>query len=279
MMLKRWSLIIAVIGGLCLPSMAFARPWRDQKGNVINAEFVKVERGMVYLKPENKYAAATPFPFYDFSEADQEFLKTILTKKGQADRIPPPPPKKDEPNGKPNQPGAANVGNVPIAIAAPPNSAPAIPRSDNFSFPMTTVNSAPQPAPNNNLPALPITVTPPTSSDPSQPNPSQPNFPPRQNPTPNFTPEQLGLLTNGKAMVKKCSGCNKEIPDSATAGQNCPRCGVYWNTEQNQFGTVTNTAPGGLYGGPTYSRGMVRLAFLIGAFVIGGIAKIVHDNK
>jgi len=267
MMLKRLSVFFAVTCGLLLPSLVFGRPWRDQKGNVINAEFVKVDRGMVYLKPENKYAAATPFPFYDFSEADQDFLKALLTKKGQADRIPPPPPKKDDPNGKPNQLGAANTSNVPIAVNSPANAFPSPPRVDPLSIPITSTNpTIPQASPNN--PALPITVTPPIQTTPTL--------------APHFSPQQMGMMPNGipqQVMVKKCSGCNKEISANATAGQKCPHCGAIWSFEKNQFGMVTNAAPVGFENGPMYSRGMVRLAFLIGAFVIGGIAKIVHDNK
>ena len=273
MMLKRWSMFIAVACGLVLPSLAFGRPWRDQKGNVINAEFVKVDRGMVYLKPENKYAAATPFPFYDFSEADQEFLKALLTKKGQADRIPPPPPKKDEPNGKPNQPGAANPGNVPIAISTPANAFPATSRVDSPSIPIATTAPTTLPANVNNTPALPITVTPPVQPIPAPVPPTRP--------APNFSPQPMGM-PNGipqQVMVKTCSGCNKEISANATAGQKCPHCGATWSFEKNQFGMVTNTAPVGFNNETRYSRGMFRLAFLIGAFVIGGIAKIVHDNK
>lgn len=88
----------------------------------------------------------------------------------------------------------------------------------------------------------------------------------------------MGMMPQ-QMMVKKCSGCNKEISTDATAGQKCPHCGAIWSFEKNQFGMVTNTAPIGFDNSARYSRGMIRLAFLIGAFVIGGIAKIVHDNK
>src|SRR5690349_7201284 len=106
-MFQRWILAATLSCGMLIPATAFARAWRDQKGNVINADFVKVEGGMIYLKPENKYAAPTPFPFYDFSEADQDFVKAILVKKGQSDRIPPKP--KDDRNNKPAQPSALPV--------------------------------------------------------------------------------------------------------------------------------------------------------------------------
>ena len=63
------------------------------------------------------------------------------------------------------------------------------------------------------------------------------------------------------------------------AGQSCPHCGVFWSVEKNEFGQVTTTVPGGFNNGPLHSRGVVRLGFLIGAFVVGGIAKLMHDKK
>ncbi len=275
-MVKRWILAAAVIWGVLLPATSFARVWRDQNGKVINADFVKVEGGMIYLKPENKYAAGTPFPFYDFSEADQEFVKGILKKKGQEDRIPPAPPKKDNPNGNPAQP---IVGGIPVTVV--PNPMPAIPTGIPNAGPANTGTS----------PAIPIAVTPtvpPAYTPPSSPGvgytpPATPaaGYTPPAMPTPSPMPSSNLRLPMGPQFTesKQCLSCKKEIPMTSSVGQKCPHCGVLWTEEQNRFGQVTNSMPGSSSNGWTVSRGMIRLAFLIGAFVIGGIAKIVHDNR
>ena len=291
MMVMRWILMIVVTCGMLLPTTAFGRVWRDHKGKMINADFVKVEGGMIYLKPENKYAAANPFPFYDFSEADQEFVKAILKKKGQLDRIPPPPPAKDDANGKANQPGQANVGAVPIAVVA--NVPARTSGNDNGFFPspinspINSTGNSPinstgaSPVIDRASPTLPIAVTPAVTPA------AQPAFTPPAIPRPNFRPTPMPTPSPGFAPsfgpqhteIKQCLSCQKEIPLSSQVGQKCPHCGVYWSAEQNEFGQVTKTAPGSFSDGSMLPRGAIRLAFLIGAFVIGGIAKLVHDNK
>ena len=266
-MLKQWMLAAAVICGVLMPATVFARAWRDQKGNIINADFVKVEGSMIYLKPENKYASANPFPFYDFSEADQDFVKAILKKKGQEDRIPPPPPKKDNPNGIPDKP---NVGGVPVTVV--PNAGPARGNANGFNSPPGTIPDIPNTNPQASS-VVPIAVTPTVP----------PAYTPPANPVPSYSPPPSPnlRLPNGPQVTesKQCLSCKKEIPLSSSVGQKCPHCGVFWAAEQNQFGQVTNTAPGSSSNDWMYSRGAIRLAFLIGAFVIGGIVKIVHDNK
>src|SRR5439155_11948325 len=78
------------------PENTWARVFTDKNGKQINADFVRMQNGMVYLKPANKYAQATGFSFYEFSEPDQQWLRALLEKRGQADQIAPPPPEKKE---------------------------------------------------------------------------------------------------------------------------------------------------------------------------------------
>jgi hypothetical protein len=225
-MVKQWIVAAVVVGLLLIPAPSFARAWRDQKGNVINADFVKVEGGMVYLKPENKYANATPFPFYDFSEADQDFVKGLLAKKGQLDRIPPPPPKQDR-NGAP----AANQGsNLPVRIA--PNTAGG---GSNVPKPADTIPDIPDPYAAKPA-AIPIAVAPtvaPTFPTPANPAPVNPTPNVAPTPAPTLPASRVNPLAGnpspfGQQFVeqKQCMSCRKEVPQTATAGQTCPHCGV-----------------------------------------------------
>lgn len=277
-MIKRW-IWVAIICGLLMPVTGFARIWRDQKGNTINADFVKVDRGMIYLKPANKYAPSTPFPFYDFSEADQEFVKGILEKQGQLDRIP--PPKDKEKLGQ--EAGPKNA--LPVTVvpnAGLPSGNVNVPTAPQGTIPDIPASSFPRSSP------IPIAVTPtvpPSSPPPVNPVPtvlpSNPSFPtaatsPRPMPgTSAFNPP----LGPQFVETKQCLSCKKEIPLSSKVGQKCPHCGVFWSEETNQFGQVVNKAPNSSNRDWTTSRGAIRLAFLIGAFVIGGIVKLVRDSR
>ncbi len=272
-MFKRWMLATALTCGLLTPTTAFARAWRDQKGNIINADFVKIEGGMIYLKPENKYANASPFPFYEFCEADQEFVRMILKKKGQLDRIPPPPPRKDEPGGQVNQPRAANTPRLPVTVT--PNTATVSPSSDSGPDSSQVKSPGATSTTDRFSPNIPIKVTPTTPTS----NASAANAPQAVASSSPTSARFVPSFGQQRKEYKQCLSCKKEIPPNSTVGQKCPYCGVYWGAEQNEFGQVTKTAPGGFDDDRLFRRGSIRLAFLIGAFVIGGIAKLVHNNK
>lgn len=267
-MVMKW-ILAAMICSVLMPATVFARAWRDQKGNIINADFVKIEGGMIYLKPENKYAAATPFPFYDFSEADQDFLRGILKKKGQEDRIPPRP--KDDRNNKPSQPSAVPINVIPNAGFKPSDTIPDIPDANSKPAPSVPIAVTPTVPPNatplvNPAPTVPPNTSPPASSS------SNPNL-------------RLHRGADGRATIfpnaeeKQCMQCGRPVRGSSKAGDRCPHCFARWDVEVDESGKTTATAPGVSANDWMYSRGAIRLAFLVGAFVIGGIAKIVHDNK
>ncbi|MFM9966246.1 MAG: Imm17 family immunity protein [Planctomycetaceae bacterium] len=268
-MVKQWLLAAVVIGGVLLPATAFARPWRDQKGNVINADFVKIEGGMIYLKPENKYAAATPFPFYDFSEADQEFVRAILKKKGQEDRIPPRP--KDDPN-KPGQPG---VGGVPVTIV--PNAAPIA----------TGIPDSP-PVNGNPMPAVPIAVTPtvpptfiptptptnvpvPNSQYPASntPNSSHPNLFPRPAPPPPFKSPSVAFLDEISKPLEdpKSGSANKDVDFM----EESPRLFGVLFLLSGLFGLWGSATDNDWFMSHRKARGLISLVGRDGARIIYGI--------
>jgi predicted RNA-binding Zn-ribbon protein involved in translation (DUF1610 family) len=61
------------------------------------------------------------------------------------------------------------------------------------------------------------------------------------------TPSQMGPPGGGAGrrspfqQVGVCSSCNKEVPDSVTAGDKCPHCGVFFSKDE----TNGKTASGG----------------------------------
>jgi len=68
----RWLVVLAVIGA-SLPAAAFARKWVDSSGkHSIEAEFVRVEAGTVYLKRDDGGEIGVPLD--KLSQEDQQFV-------------------------------------------------------------------------------------------------------------------------------------------------------------------------------------------------------------
>ena len=68
---------------VCQPLLA--RPWTDSTGRKIEAKFVRVHQGKVVLLQGKKVVQV---PFYNLSEADQQFVRDELDKAGKSHLIP-----------------------------------------------------------------------------------------------------------------------------------------------------------------------------------------------
>lgn len=71
--------VIFCLAFVCLPALGWAglRTWTAVDGRKVEAEYVKVEAGQVYLKPAN--GKIVPVPFARLSEADQAFVKKLYS--------------------------------------------------------------------------------------------------------------------------------------------------------------------------------------------------------
>ena len=65
---------------------------------------------------------------------------------------------------------------------------------------------------------------------------------------------------------KRCSSCNKVVPDSSKAGGRCPHCGVRWDYEDGPGGRKTSSA---------YTAGRYAGFAALGAFIIGMIYRFL----
>lgn len=77
-------LLVLII--MLVASTALARIWTDKFGKTVNAKFVRFFDGNVVLQQGVKVIKV---PFEELSEKDQDFVRELLEKKGQADLLPP----------------------------------------------------------------------------------------------------------------------------------------------------------------------------------------------
>jgi hypothetical protein len=280
-----------------VPITAFGRIWRDTKGNAINADFVRIDRDIVYLKPANKYAPASPFSYYDLSPEDQAYVNLVLEKRGEKNKIPPP---REKPDGQPRAP--VGSGAVPVTIvpgSRPPVTGPTIPGSNVTNL----TGTIPDIAPNTVSPSIPITVTPtapptfnPTPSVTLGPSPSvTPNSQPTAPASPMINPPsttsspaphpRLYVGPDGRPTIfqcansKQCMQCGQAVSGASKVGGRCPHCNTFWVVELDEQGRVVQSSSSWFSGGSSsYDRYVFRAAAIIGAMIMGGIIKLVRSK-
>lgn len=262
--------LLTVVAVICVSfaADASARVFTDKKGNQVNADFVRMQNGMVPLKPANKYAQATAFPFYDFCEADQQWLRMALEKRGQADQIPPPPPQKDEPEtpqtpahrlppqfvppsfAPPTAPKSSTTGigersTSPTVESRTAESSAVGSQAANNSSPLSTATSAPSATFRQATPASPTIST------------------PRQ---PRFAPTHEFF----------CGECQRAIPIEqlgfVNSASKCPLCGVKWDEFKTVVSGNTTTYHGRTFW-DNYGWRMIRYGIIIVGLIVGGIVK------
>jgi hypothetical protein len=184
------------------------RKWTDIAGRSIEASFVGMENGNVVLRYKGK---RTPYPFDKFSLADRQYVRTEMTIRGEADKVPP----------------VGSPGNV--------QPGPTTPQFVQTQPPAST--------PQNTFPSTPAPV-----QQPEQPTPqaASPSFPSRAQPQPFTPPEPPPAVANAQpeyqqVMVKVCENCKKVVPSNLTAGDRCPFCGVYFGYDKTN-GKTSNWA-------------------------------------
>ncbi len=195
------------------------RKWTDIQGRSIQARFIGIEDANVVLHFKGK---RTTFPFDKFSLADQRFVRTEMTGRGEGDKV----PAEVAPVIPQPAPAAPQFAHAPPMIPA----MPAMPRMPEFRFP-----TIPTPAP-----IRPAPYQPPPMVAPSFPAPVQAPPMPEPNMPPSFSNNQPAFQ---QVMVKKCSKCGAVLPSSVTAGDRCPSCGTYLAYDQ----TNGKTAYAGAY--------------------------------
>ncbi len=208
------------------PKAGPERKWTDISGRSIQARFIGMEDAKVVLKFKGK---RTTFPFDKFSLADQQYVRTEMTGRGEGNKVP----------AAVAQPAPQFAQTQPTA--PPPYQPPAY-KPPPFQPPAYQLPGNQPPA--NQPPAYqPPPYQPPQRVAPSFPAPVQsPPAMPTAEPsmTPSFPNNQPVYQ---QVMVKKCSKCGATLPNNVTAGDRCPSCGTYLAYDQ----TNGKTAYAGAY--------------------------------
>lgn len=76
----RWALVCGLLLLLCGGALAESRIWTDKRGRQLRAEFVRLVGNDVVLERPNGQVARVPLA--SLSEADHQFLKTLLAAEG-----------------------------------------------------------------------------------------------------------------------------------------------------------------------------------------------------
>jgi hypothetical protein len=85
MSLLRASLLVVVVLALSSVAMAASRTWTDVHGKVTTGKFVRYFDGDVIIQ---RGARVVTIPFDELSGEDQDYVRSELEKKGEADKLP-----------------------------------------------------------------------------------------------------------------------------------------------------------------------------------------------
>ncbi len=257
-----------------------SRTWTDEDGNQLTGKFVRIVGNNVVILRSGRTVTSD---YWKLSADDQEYLKELLESNGSERLIPKINPATVVAGN--SNPGTALPPFTPMPATAfprPNTGIPSFPSSvpmTNFPTPATIpIPSYPTPMPT----FTPPTYTPPapTYTPPPMPTytptttyapPSTPTFTPPAYTPPNFN------SPGPMVMQKQCMNCQAVLPEHITAGDSCPKCGVYFAKDDTNGKTS--------YSGPSFrfKRFPIRTILVIGVFlvstVIGFFSWLVSGKK
>jgi hypothetical protein len=209
------------------------RTWTDINGHKLQARLVGMEDGKIVLTYQGNLVR---FPFDKFSRADRDYVRGQMLARGEGDKV---PDDKVPDNKVPAEQAAPQMvqGAVPPLAPAVRPTAPGFPHRP---LPPRAVASLPQlpeihsPAPIPGVTAAPESPEVPTVPHPAVPALPVPAFPSFtfSSPHPDPTPVTPSVQPSFPIKVKVCLHCGQTVPDSLTAGDTCPHCGVYFSKDE-----------------------------------------------
>ena len=72
------------------PNATEQRMWMDAQGKQVKAKFVRMNGQNVVLSRSGRVSTV---PYYNLSQADQDYVAELLKGRGEEDKIPPPAPR------------------------------------------------------------------------------------------------------------------------------------------------------------------------------------------
>tara|TARA_R110002072_G_scaffold303123_1_gene494664 strand:- start:72347 stop:73240 length:894 start_codon:yes stop_codon:yes gene_type:complete len=250
--------------------------WTSRSGVKGTGQFLKVEKDgqiAVVIASEKKL-----FKFEEFSDPDQDYIRSVLARSGKEDLVPAKPDAPDSPTGTPpSTPGSPFT--PPPGFPTPPTIS--IPGQPNFPSSPPPGFGAPNPTfPDSSAPSstniggggsfttsLPPSIPSPsvpdaTSSMPEMSTPDVSNFQPPSHQMPDFPTPNVPTFEE----VYSCSQCGKDVTKEATR---CPHCNVSFDYVEDEFGNKTNI-PGSSSSTSLSGRGL-RGVIKLGVFIAIGV--------
>ncbi|MCU0878196.1 MAG: hypothetical protein MUF06_10460 [Pirellulaceae bacterium] len=270
------------------PKAPASRTWTDTQGRQVSGKFVRVFNGKVMI---SRPGGIVPVGFYDLSDGDQEYVKQVLTERGEQSLIPPKPvPQGVEGLAGGTTPmGAASsipAGAIEIATSFPETTTPMspVPDSVDISAGAGSIDYGAGPPP-------PINYGPEMNSGssydpgsveimPSMPGP--PTYDPRGVPTMPTVPQygtSSSPLDIGAERVGICSGCNREVRGVDTYMNKCPHCGTRWSYNEFNDGERAGQLADRLGGAAIAAVAAVVVAVVMLAGVIGIVMAIAKASR
>jgi hypothetical protein len=225
------------------------RVWTDNQGRKTTAKFVRVFNGQVVL---SRAGGPVSLPFFDLIEADQEYVKEVLTSRGEEDLIP--TQRAADPTATTTAGGATGDGPPSNRVTGPP--------FGPMSAAAPPVGYGPQGYGPGSSSADPGSTTVPGSGVPGSGGYGPGGYPPTMTTSPNpYAEQERGAASAMSAAQRQadaafqaqedrmnqmmgssaypsatpsfqrvpvCSACRATLSDAEAKGKRCPRCGAWW---------------------------------------------------
>jgi hypothetical protein len=263
------------------PKAAPNRTWTDSQGRQVSGKFVRVFNGKVMI---SRPGGIVPVGFYDLSAADQEYVKQVLTERGEESLIPPKPvPQGGEGIAGGTTPmGAASsipAGAIEIATSFPETTHPMSPVPNSIDIgagagsidygagPPPPINYGPEMNSGSSYNPGSVEIMPPMPGPTYSMPPSRPRFNP--SPAEDTSEERVGI----------CSGCNREVRGIDTYMNKCPHCGTRWSYNEFNDGERAGQLADRLGGAAIAAVAAVVVAVVMLAGVIGIVMAIAKASR
>ncbi len=214
------------------------REWTDKTGRTMEVRFVGMSGDNVKFIKDGQEVS---FAFFDFSLADQNYLKALLVSQGRESQIP----------NRQSGSGFSPMEGMPGGMEEMYGDMEGMPGGSGYPGASGGPSGYPRPPR--------VSVLPPSV-------PTQPSYTP-----PSYTPPSIPSASDHasgpefeKEVYYYCTGCNATLPSSVGVGDRCPSCGVYFAYGEDEFGNRTAAKPG-----------KHTMAFSILLVVVGTIVALV----
>lgn len=265
------------------PEPDVEREWTDKNGRKMEAQFVRVSGDKAEFI---KNGQEVSFAFFDFSLADQNYLRAYLVSRGRESEIPNRQsgsgfsPMEGMPGGMeemyddmeemygdmegmpggsgyPGASGGRSGYPRPPRVSVHPPSMPTPPSYGSGGYPGA---GGPDLSPD-----LSSGYTPPSYPSPTTPSYTPPSI--TRPSTPSTSDYASGLGAQKEVVSYMCESCKAILPSTVKVGDKCPSCGVYFAFGEDEFGNRTTAKPRIFTGALNIFFGVVVIVVALGVLV------------